>query len=759
MELLSNTEQEGPGSQAGPLPETAQSSPPRIYQFGAFNLKTDTGELSKHGVRIKLQIKPLKILIALIEHAGELVTREQLCKILWSEGTFVDYESGLNTATNRLRATLGDSAESPRYIETLPRLGYRFICPVKVISEGRPKPIGEPLKAMAAAATGTVPMEAPATVQPPNVATASNNGTEPELQQTANNGTQESKDYRLAKHERWLVIGAVVAGCLAVVAGAIMLLFQRSSVKTQTKSIQPTFNQLTFRPEAVLNARFSSDGKHVVYTARPKGREPVSYEVNIADKGSQMIPGVTGTLASVSPTGELAWVMNKMSPGGASHKLFRFSGEANQPTLISTDIRGADWIPSSPGEVAAIRRTGGKSSVEFPLGHVVFTSSGWIDCLRVSPRGDTLAFIEHPVRDDDEGYLHVLNKASGKSLRSDLWSSIEGVAWSPRSNDVWFTASKNGAAKTLYSFSRFGVVRQVFNSPSSLRLEDIARDGSVLLSLENSRISLVASFAGEKSEQDISQYDASYVDDISADGKLILLTEGGEAGGRDYRSYTYDRASNKFSLIGPGRALALSPDKKRALLVNPQDRSGLKLISLDGGAITQIPGSGYLYQWAKFMPDGETLLVGGAHSAGALSIDTQKIRGGNPTPVPNAPYLDHTVISHDGLMLAGVDTNARTLLYHFKSRSVRPLAATPALPVAWSQDDVHLYAAQVDQGPPVILQTNVLTGSTAPWKAIGQSEAAGSEGIANVVAAPGSNAYAYSLGWDSSRLCVVEGLS
>ncbi|MBV9613788.1 MAG: winged helix-turn-helix domain-containing protein [Acidobacteriaceae bacterium] len=102
----------------------------RIFKFGVFELRSDTGELWKHGVRVKLQTKPLQILEALLAVPGEVITREELFKKLWPDGTYVDFESGLNTATNRLRTALGDSAETPRYVETLPRLGYRFICPV-----------------------------------------------------------------------------------------------------------------------------------------------------------------------------------------------------------------------------------------------------------------------------------------------------------------------------------------------------------------------------------------------------------------------------------------------------------------------------------------------------------------------------------------------------------------------------------------------------------------------------------------------------
>ncbi len=103
---------------------------PRRVIFGAFELRIDTGELLKHGLRVRLQRQPFRILAALLARPGELVTREQLREQLWKDGTFVEFEHGLNAAINRLREALADDADNPRFIETLPRLGYRFIAQV-----------------------------------------------------------------------------------------------------------------------------------------------------------------------------------------------------------------------------------------------------------------------------------------------------------------------------------------------------------------------------------------------------------------------------------------------------------------------------------------------------------------------------------------------------------------------------------------------------------------------------------------------------
>lgn len=112
----------------------------QVFRFGVFELDLRAGTLRKHGVRIKLQEQPVQILKSLLERPGELVTRDELRHKLWAEGTFVDFDRGLNTAITKLRTALGDPAETPRFIETVPRQGYRFIAPVSTL-------IAEPIPA------------------------------------------------------------------------------------------------------------------------------------------------------------------------------------------------------------------------------------------------------------------------------------------------------------------------------------------------------------------------------------------------------------------------------------------------------------------------------------------------------------------------------------------------------------------------------------------------------------------------------------
>lgn len=123
----------------------------RIARFGVFELDLVVGELRKSGLKLKLQGQPIQVLTLLLEHAGEVVSRDELRQKLWPSDTFVDFDHSLNTAINKVREALGDSASTPRYIETLARRGYRFIAPVQGQVASDDAPISEPVPVPSAA--------------------------------------------------------------------------------------------------------------------------------------------------------------------------------------------------------------------------------------------------------------------------------------------------------------------------------------------------------------------------------------------------------------------------------------------------------------------------------------------------------------------------------------------------------------------------------------------------------------------------------
>src|SRR4051812_43687685 len=176
-----------------PVLELAPNS--NVVRFGMFEVDLRQGELRKNGIRVKLTGQPFQILVILLEHPGDLVTREQLQQRLWPSDTFVDFDRGLNAAINRVREALGDSAENPRFVETLPRRGYRFIAPL--VNSG---PASATLPAAESHVSPTLVVARPATLP-----------------------VSEARERRPVSRQLKLLLGGVsILAVLAVVAVAVL---------------------------------------------------------------------------------------------------------------------------------------------------------------------------------------------------------------------------------------------------------------------------------------------------------------------------------------------------------------------------------------------------------------------------------------------------------------------------------------------------------------------------------------------------------
>jgi len=665
------------------------------------------------------------MLLALLERPGELLSREELCTKLWPAGTFVDFESGLNTATNRLRVALGDSAETPRYVETLPRLGYRFVCPVEEISESAfphasSEPIAEVKPLPAIGALTSVPATA---------------------------WVRSLMSWKTA-----FVILLCVIG-LTVLLGTIYL-----HSKVVAANSKPVFQQLTFRTGEVGTARFSPDSDGVIYSAIWDSSEKQTYAVDLGTLTSRRLGFAPGMLAAVSPTGEL--VVKAPDPEDASRpaRMLRIPLKGGSAAPMSPDVASLDWAKKS-NDLALVVRDGLQSRVEFPSGHVVYRSQGRIDCLRVSPRGDEVAFLEHPVRDDSAGYVRIADRNRHSKVLTEEWNSAEGLAWSPSGSEVFFTASVNGAREALYAVSEAGAVRQISNTPSSLRLLDLSSNGRFLIASDDVRTTMVAKFAGNDAEIDLSRFDDSHVDDISPDGRYVLFTEGGDAGGKHYTAYLHDHKLKCTSRIGFGRGLTISPDEKWVLTIDPRDRGILTMAAIDSSVRQKVYGGGFSYQWAKFLPQSKSLLVGGNFPGKPLVVYVQRIEDSKLLALCGVPYVDYPSISLDGRRLAGLDAGHRMNIFELGKQPHQLFSSSNTFPVAWSGDGEDFFALVKANSGYQILKTNVKTKKSEAWKSISSGDIPGFAGLANIVAAPDVGAYAYSSKLDFSRLYLVDGWS
>ncbi|HLK22115.1 MAG TPA: winged helix-turn-helix domain-containing protein, partial [Bryobacteraceae bacterium] len=217
----------------------------RRIRFGPFELDKQTGELWKNGAKVRLQGKPFQVLVALLERPGEPVSREELQQRLWSGDTFVDFESGLNTAANRLRLTLGDSADSPRYVETLARSGYRFVAKVEEIAQPAPAPVKAPEK----------------------------------------------------PRSNWWIAAAIFAA--VALAGVIWIVARRSAPGL------PKFQQITYRRGPITGARFTPDGQNILYSAKMENQPWAVYLASPVSPEARSLGFDRANLNAVSRSGEL----------------------------------------------------------------------------------------------------------------------------------------------------------------------------------------------------------------------------------------------------------------------------------------------------------------------------------------------------------------------------------------------------------------------------------------------------------------------
>lgn len=683
----------------------------RIARFGAFELDRQTGELRKHGIRVRLQGKPFQILVALLERPGETVSRDELRQRLWSGDTFVDFESGLNTAANRLRIALGDSADNPRYIETLARSGYRFIAPVEEVLPVTSEP--ESLEAT----------DAPI----PPVAVK----------------TQRSS-------RRWL-IAAIALGALAMgmAAERIISAFRHGS--------EVTMHQITFRRGAVWSARFAPDGS-VVYSGKWTSSPKQVYLASVLSPESRSLGFESSSLASVSRSGELALLQTSPARRTDMPVLSRVPVNGGAPLPVAKSVAYADWSPDG-NQLAIIRHTESQDSIEYPIGKALYKSWGLLSDLRFSPSGDALAFFEHPYRADDGGTLKIIDLAGHVSTLGPAWASAGGVAWAPSGTEIYFTATPKGSARTLHAVSRSGRLRDVAKVPGALVIYDISHDGKLLVSRENKNLIMEGWNGDDQKTRDLSWFDWSNVVAGSDDLDLVLFDESGEGGGPEYSTYLHRVSTGETTRLGPGRAMALAPDGRSAITMQNNNYKALQVVPVGPGQVKVIDGHGISYQAVRYLPDGQSIVFVGREQDEPPRIYVQNLNGSEPKrlPVDVQPYW--LVVSPDGKSIASRTTDGRLVIQALAGGQPRVVqTAGLVIPIRWTTEPNEMYVFCVDSGVMnEISKVNLTTGECTPFHQIVPAEGDPSTKVSHVIMAADGKSVVYSYHRVFSELYVVNG--
>jgi DNA-binding winged helix-turn-helix (wHTH) protein/dipeptidyl aminopeptidase/acylaminoacyl peptidase len=685
---------------------------PHALRFGAFEMDLRSGELRRNGIRIRLQPQPFKVLALLASRPGEVVTREEIQEEIWPAGTFVDFKQSLNFCIRQIRAVLGDSAAHPRFVETLPRRGYRWVGGA-VESLGPPAPHPEGPR--------PVPIGGPADESPSSTVAP--------------------------RGSRWPRVALVAA---AVLMGALALAYRLGG--REPAEGHPHFERITFRRGALTSARFGPE-RQVVYVAEWEGEPWRMHLANDGARASLRLSARRAQIVAASDT-EVAFLRDEV--------LARAPLAGGPPREVARGISAADWTPDT-ANFAVVRRRDQRFHLEYPIG----SSLGEIhrvSTLRVSPDGERLALAEHPVRGDDRGRVVILDKDGVRLAVTEDFASLDGLAWAPNGGEVWFTAARVGAKNELHGVALDGQARTIHAGVGRLVLHDLAPDGRVLLESADARGETILRREGDGEERDLSWLDFSGPEGISASGDVVLLVESGDGGGPDYTSFLRPTDGSPPVRLGPGRAMGLSPDGSRVLMVPLRNPDHVEIVPTGPGEPrrVRIPGA-VSHEMAGWVGGGEAFYVTTRDTSRAwhtwlVDVENEEHRR---LPLPEDVRVYRNTFSPDGReFVARCPEAASHCIYATDGGDPRPLAgADPEwMPVAWDTQSRVWFRDRTEPIPELLWRVDLSTQERELVSEVAPADPAGVLGLTRVVVAQSGDAWAYSFVRRLSDLYVVTGL-
>ena len=575
-------------------------------------------------------------------------------------------------------------------------------------------------------------------------------------------GTPAAPRRRVQRAMGWAARAVVVATGAAVVGYV-----------TRSDTPDPSFRALTFHRGHITAARIAGDA--IVYSAAWNG-EPRRLFVTQRDRPeSRMLDLPPAGLHAVSSRGELAialdciWQLRTASCVGTL-AVAPLAGGA--PREVATNVSDADWAPDG-GALAIVRRTTTGSTLEYPLGQVLYESPGWLSHPRVSRNGKYIAAFEHPRDAALTGVLFVIDlQEKTRQVLVDKLRFGTGVAWAS-DQEVWFSPGGPLMAVTLD-----GRQRVVERQARSLILHDLAVD-QTLVSLQENSIGIVGRTVGETTPRVLSWFDSAHLADLSVDGRFVLFDERSGALQGTWATYLRGMDGSPAKRLAVGTALALSPDQSLAL-VEPLDADGSgagegaaepgaarrveRRLVPTGPGVERILPRGRIARYVpttKFFPDGKQVLLYGSAEGEGLRAWKQAIDGGDPTPLTTEVRFDHAVISPDGRWIVTERlTDKAPVRLAIDTGATRPIAGLRGgeYPVSWTHDGHELVILDYRVTSGVLYRLHPDTGVRKRIADITMPDPAGLQRIQRTTVARDGAAYAFQFTIIRNQLFVAEGL-
>jgi dipeptidyl aminopeptidase/acylaminoacyl peptidase len=527
---------------------------------------------------------------------------------------------------------------------------------------------------------------------------------------------------------------------------------------------QVEFHRVTFRRGVIWSARFTPDGHSVVYSASWEGKPLELFWSHLGNPEARSLGFQDGDLLSVSGTNEMAVLLRTEFWTSFDRRgtLARVPSMGGAPRELLNDVHSADWSPDG-AQLAIVRSKQGMIRIEYPMGNVLYQSVGWIGQIRISPDGQHIAFADHASRGNDSGSISIVNKQGERRVLAEGWGTLRGLAWAPDGREVWFTADRHGAARGLYAVSLEGKLRHVLQLASNLTVQDISKDGRVLVGHGTERAGINLLAAGEARERDLSWLDWSLLQDISADGRVMLFDESAEGGGETGSVYLRPTDGSPAVRLGEGTGRAISPDGQWAVcgLMGAGHAGQIYILPTGVGEPRTIPTGSLFCHHAAWLPDNRNLVIS-AHEPGKgirlYRLDTTTGEATAFTP-EGMDYLEVRLLP-GGREVSGLGADQDHWVYPIDGGDPRPIPSLERTDriVCWLPEATAVLTYRMNELPARIYRVDVQSGERTVWRDIVPPDPTGIFRIGRVRTNSDGSAHGYVYYMHLMDLHVLSGL-
>jgi hypothetical protein len=551
----------------------------------------------------------------------------------------------------------------------------------------------------------------------------------------------------------WIAVASIL-----LVAGAALAYFWGHSAPEIGKV---NFRQLTFRRGYVQSAAFAPDGHTIIYSAMLSGGPPRLYITRTDSLESTPLDLPSAELLSLSQNSEMAILLSPRYEGNwvRSGILARVPMSGGAPREILENVIDADFVPDGTNFIVS-HMVGASQRLESPIGKVLYETNGWINCPRIS-RAGKIAFLDHPIFGDDRGFVALLENGKITHISRE-YSSIDGLAWSPNGNELWFTGSHDNEDHEVWALKPGSPERILLRAPTRVRLNAIDQNGEALITSGEWGAEIGGVLAGDTHERDLSWYGDEDLGGISDDGATIAATQLSQGAGANYQTYFRRVDGSATVLLGPGSAVGISPDGKSILSLLPSGRQNQLLVyptgpgeikKFDLGNLEFSGSNNYVTGWTA---DGRLVGFLGKEPGKPQFAYTYNFAKGETKALTDKETLAAS-ISPDGKSLVAVFGDGHSVMDAVFGGNPQPVPGMQSgdYPLQWEKSGQALFVWD-RSFPAEVFRIDLATGKRELWKNIVPADPIGVL-YGRVILAPDGNHYAYRYRRILNRLYLAEG--